>query len=691
MQRISNKKTLLPILIDIAIIVLLAFYYGYHHKLTQRPQSIHAWRQADCASIALNYYQHGMHFFRPEVHNLNSDKGTTGYCATSEVPVLYYIAAILYSVFGYHEGILRLINTLLYLLGLFYLFRLLYYLYKDLFWSVSLSILFFTSAVLIYYGNNFLSNVPAFSMALVGWYYFFRYAQEKTRMLLSLSLVFFLLAGFLKVSALMSLFALCGYFIFEQIAYKREHRIFKQHFWYFVAGSGIIILATGAWIFYAWNYNRCHDCSYFSTTIFPIWDMSMEDIISFTSHIYHTWLRDYFHPVAHIFFVLLALICIVNIKSIPRYQGIILILLVIQSIIYILTQFWTFYDHDYYTIDLNIVPVFLVITGFAVLFKKYPVLLRSMFLKMLFAIFLIFNIYYAEKQVAARYSGWKMQYYNERPDIYSISDYLNELGIATADKVIFIPDGSNVSLYLMNRPGWTQYTDARFNRKAPILYNNDSSAVAWSIKKGAKYLIVNSFGDLYKYPYLQSFAHNLAGQYESVLVFDLKDTITNFNCNERQVKTLISCNAELVDKNKFLTSVDSLFLGNASTQSDETSYTGAKCAKVTMENPYGMTFITDSSNYGESFLIEVWKKGNAEAGIIASAPEFFLNQNSIEEVDSVSGWQRLKMEFFISKNIEDKELKIYLYNPTDKPAYFDDLKITWYHSPLTAPEKTLSD
>jgi hypothetical protein len=153
------------------------------------------------------------------------------------------------------------------------------------------------------------------------------------------------------------------------------------------------------------------------------------------------------------------------------------------------------------------------------------------------------------------------------------------------------------------------------------------------------------------------------------------------------VKTLISCNAELVVKDKFLTSIDSLFLGNASTQSDETSYTGAKCAKVTPENPYGMTFITDSSLYGESFQIEVWRKGNAEAGIIASAPEFFLNQTSVEEIDSLSGWVKIRMEFFVSKKIENKELKIYVYNPTEKPVFFDDLKITWYHSPLTAPKK----
>ena len=109
-----------PNLYFIFLLLLFLIIYDYPSILFKRPQSVHHWRQSDCASIALNYYQTGMHFFQPQTHNLTSDNNTTGYCATSELPIGYYFIAILYKVFGYHDFIFRFVNTLIFLLGLFY-------------------------------------------------------------------------------------------------------------------------------------------------------------------------------------------------------------------------------------------------------------------------------------------------------------------------------------------------------------------------------------------------------------------------------------------------------------------------------------------------------------------------------------------------------------------------------------------
>jgi hypothetical protein len=91
-------------LIVVVIIVLLFIPFRYYHLLNSPPQSTHLWRQSDCASLALNYYQDGMHFFKPEIHNLHADGGTTGY-ATSENPYLYYLVASFYKIFGQLLGI----------------------------------------------------------------------------------------------------------------------------------------------------------------------------------------------------------------------------------------------------------------------------------------------------------------------------------------------------------------------------------------------------------------------------------------------------------------------------------------------------------------------------------------------------------------------------------------------------------
>jgi hypothetical protein len=38
-------------------------------------------------------------------------------------------------------------------------------------------------------------------------------------------------------------------------------------------------------------------------------------------------------------------------------------------------------------------------------------------------------------------------------------------------------------MYLIDQPGWTQYTDKRLNRGIQIKYNQDNSGIAASISK----------------------------------------------------------------------------------------------------------------------------------------------------------------------------------------------------------------
>ncbi len=125
--------------------MLVSILYEYPSIVMKRPQSVHHWRQSDCASIALNYYQTGMHFFKPQTHNLTSDKNKSGYNATSEIPIVYYFIAFLYKIFGYHESIYRLLNTLLFLTALFYLFRTLMLWLRSYFWSATITLFLFTS------------------------------------------------------------------------------------------------------------------------------------------------------------------------------------------------------------------------------------------------------------------------------------------------------------------------------------------------------------------------------------------------------------------------------------------------------------------------------------------------------------------------------------------------------------------
>lgn len=683
MQAIKNRNSKIWTNILFGIILLIvSVYYGYHEQLFARPQSIHAWRQADCASIALNYHQNGMNFFKPEVHNQTSDGGTSGYSATSEAPILYYAAAILYKVFGPHEFILRALNLLLFFLGLFYLYKLIQAISKSNFWAIAATILFFSSPLIVYYGNNYLTNVSALSLAIIAWFHLYKYVQDKKQKQLIWFILLSTTAGLLKVDALMSLFAIAGYFILENIPpFKKNSPPKIQHKFIFILGTALSFSIILGWIFYAHYFNKIHECYYFSTTIFPIWELSKEMIVSILQQMRNYWFPDYFHSSSFVLFSILFVYLITQFRKLGTFQITILALLFIQSLFFSILQFWTFRDHDYYLIGQYIIPLAIAVISVNQL-AKTTTLLNSKILKFAFVGFLAINIHHSKGQLNERYNSSKNEYFNERPDIYEIEPFLRAIGIDRNDKIIYIPDASNVSLYLMNQKGWTQYSDARFNKGERIKYNADSTGISKSIDRGAKYLIVNSIEDLVLNSYLKPFTNHLKAEFGKVLIYDLCDTTQNVRLETQATKSHIFCNAELVSNKHFVTNIDSIVLGNAEHQTSSTNYEGSFCIRLQAPQKYGMTFKTKEHRAGDIFKISVYRKGNSNAGIIAaSGAIFYRNKHKIIETGMKNGWEKIQLEFVIPQSIENNELGIYLYNPDTTAVFFDNFEIKWFDQP----------
>lgn len=689
-QTNSNKiKRLSPDWLFMLIIVAISFYYNYHQLLFEQPQSVHKWRQADCASIALNYYSSGMNFFAPETHNLTSDGGTSGKCATSEIPILYYSVATLYHIFGYHEFIYRLLNTLLFFLGLFYLFKLVQYILKDNYWAIVLTLLFFASPVLVYYGNNFLSNSSALSFSFIGWYFFIRYVKERKHKLFVISMMIFFLAGAFKVTALFSVFAISGLLGLELLGITKlsaGQKVFSRPYRHIVMIMSVLMV-IGSWIAYAGYYNHKHDTTYFSTTIFPIWSLDKVGISQILYNIRVIWLDQYFHLSALIFLALCSIFILIFVRKGNKILNLSILFIFLEAVVYILLQFWTFKDHDYYVIDLYILPVLIVIASFVILKKLSFSVFSSIYLKIVFAVFLAINIYHTQQQLEFRYNG-EPNSYTKGNDIYNITPYLREIGIAPTDTVISLPDEGHVSLYLMNQKGWTDYTDARFNKGVPIRYNQDSLGIQKSINNGASYLILRGLNQLYLKPYLQSFSTHLKGNYNDVYIFDLKNSSRNFDLPELKQINYIYCDAEKRNDNGelFISNNDDLTFQNGNTQSNEYVFSGLYSSKLNHDKPYGFTFKIDSIYLGQKVTITVWKKatGTATGYLVASdtdASVFYNNKSQIIEKKN-DGWEKLKQEFFITDALPNNELLIYTHNPEADAVYFDEIEILIHQSVL---------
>jgi hypothetical protein len=278
-----------------------------------------------------------------------------------------------------------------------------------------------------------------------------------------------------------------------------------------------------------------------------------------------------------------------------------------------------------------------------------------------------------------------MNDYPQNKDLYTITPYLRQIGITPQDTVISIPDMSHVSLYLMNQKGWTEYTDTKFSKSEPVRYNQDSAGISASIRKGAKYLVLNGISELYKKPYLLPFCTNLAGRYHNVLIFNLKSPIKNFSLSEREISRLLTCDAEKLssDKKLFASSPEGTGFSNGETQSKEVAHSGQFSAKLNADSPYGMTIVLKNLQFGESFLITTWRKitKSAKGGLIASGSSntFYNGEYKVVET-SAGGWEKIQMEVFISADLAGQELSVYVYNPEKDAVYFDDLEITRYKS-----------
>jgi hypothetical protein len=83
--------------------------------------------------------------------------------------------------------------------------------------------------------------------------------------------------------------------------------------------------------------------------------------------------------------------------------------------------------------------------------------------------------------------------------------------------VISIPDPSNnITLYLMNQPGFTDYG---------FTWYKDEKRVKHFISLGAKYLVLNDTSLIQKenFKYLKDFTSNPLIKYKNVVVYDLQN------------------------------------------------------------------------------------------------------------------------------------------------------------------------
>src|SRR5215831_3796490 len=148
-------------------IVIAIFAVGVRFILIDQPFIDHwSWRQSDVAAIARNYLQGRFDFARPQIDWAGDQPGYVG----TEFPILPFIAALLYKLFGAHEWIGRIQAVILFAISLPFFFFLVRNISGEI--AAIWSLFFYSFAPLgIIASRCFMPDTPSLALSIVALYF----------------------------------------------------------------------------------------------------------------------------------------------------------------------------------------------------------------------------------------------------------------------------------------------------------------------------------------------------------------------------------------------------------------------------------------------------------------------------------------------------------------------------------------
>lgn len=464
------------------LFLLLGFsiltFLGFPAFLIYPPGGLHIIRQMDSLSFVSHYFHHGMHFFEPGVYNLG--QGTTGK-AVSEFPLFYYITACLYHLTGEKTWLLRMLHLLTLMTGAYFLARALKNILQDVFYALCLTFLFLSSSVILYYAANYLPDIPALGFSMGGWGLFLDYLNRRNKTKLVSSVVFFTLAALIKITTLINPISVL---LLVVIAHKRKslHWSHQHHldFKFIILLMSILLAVVAAWTVFVLSYNHLHQTRVFLTAPMPVWNLNTMERATVWDYINRFWYSKYYYETSLHVFAVIGLTGLILYRKSDKALWFNALFLLGGGLAYFILFFAQFRDHDYYFLTLVPVIIFLVLNGLVAIKGWKPVLFRHWITKSLLALLTLLSLNYGWLNLQRRFSHHD-RFTETGQAFMGARAYLDQQNVPSDAKMIVIGDPTpHVSLYLMNRKGWTLENLERLNKEI----------LDAMIQKGATHLVL---------------------------------------------------------------------------------------------------------------------------------------------------------------------------------------------------------
>ena len=466
------NSQVLAVRIGVFVLMVLASFLVADTQRTifLKPFGTHTWRQSDSASQFRNYYQNGGSLGKPQLMNRTGRDGV----AVAEFPITYFVSAQFAKLFGYSEAWARGLHWLLFVLAAYSLYLIALRFIDNPLIAIIPALYFLNLPLNYFYANNFLPNMPAISLAVIGWYYYFRFLYDgKSRAILWMFL-FMTVAALIKASEAIHLIAAFLSLLFAH--FIRKEKWPKGAAWQVWGGVATGIVSLLAWVAYAKATNQAYGNNMSLLGILPYWEMSEVD----REYTWEVVILTIWAPViaASVNWKLIYLLGVGLLwPKVWRSRLLVPSLLLLGgSFAYGILWFQAFMIHDYYLLSMLVCPIFFLIMVLGPLDevvknRKWISLATTMVLLGLGVYTIDYNRQIQKQRTLPEASEINAAF-------YTLEEKLRSLGIDREDKLIAVPDPSpNISLYMANNPGWTDCLNGGINNPEPY------------IKAGAKYLI----------------------------------------------------------------------------------------------------------------------------------------------------------------------------------------------------------
>lgn len=523
----ARRESLLFVICFVAICAL----YEFGRVMRMPPLPTHIWRQTDCLSITTNLYDGHGTFLEPEMFARIADHGASGRTA-GEAPVLYWLVAQAWRITGKSEFAYRCVGLLFLFLGLLALFRALRLIGLHLPWALGLTVLVFCSPALVYYSIGFLTDVPAFAMALIGFYFVARYQEDKRLIWWSMAMLAFAVGAAMKVTAGLGLLALLGcYALWCVFRRLREREVFPRPLAGWTSALAAVAMVV-AWYIHADRYNQAHGGRYTFNGFWPLWKMSSEEVaqaIRFTKEILLFQVFD------TSVWVLVGSAFLIGLARAHRWPPLLVAfnaLLIIGTSAYVVLWFNALDRHDYYFINPLVLPFALLVSAAWWMHRQWPRLASSKPVTLLFLLVVGYNVAYARNNLSMRsnprgvadgdllpidHAGerlfWRAEQWGFLDALIGMEDKLDSAGIPHSALVAVPEDGTiNASLYLMGRPGLTGYGGSL----------KDAFGLERFIALGGRYLILSNRAPWTNSP-VRNYMRDTVLSSKDLVLYDLRE------------------------------------------------------------------------------------------------------------------------------------------------------------------------